>query len=1080
MAWYKDAVVYEVNARAFGDANGDGVGDFKGLASRLDYLRDLGVTALWLLPFYPSPLKDDGYDISDYRDVHPSYGTLDDFKDFLAEAHRRGLKVITELVLNHTSDRHPWFERARRAAPGSPEREFYVWSDTPEKYRDARVIFKDFEHSNWAWDPVAKAYYWHRFYSHQPDLNWENPFVKEAMFAIVDFWLGMGVDGLRLDAVPYLYEREGTSCENLPETHALLKELRARVDSKFEDRMLLAEANQWPEDAVSYFGGGKGDECHCAFHFPLMPRMFMAVQTEDRFPIVDILEQTPAIPETAQWLTFLRNHDELTLEMVTDEERDYMYRMYADDPQARINLGIRRRLAPLLGNNRRKIELLNGLLFSLPGTPVLYYGDEIGMGDNFYLGDRNGVRTPMQWSADRNAGFSQANAQRLYLPVIIDPEYHYEAVNVDVQQNNPHSLLWWMKRLIALRRRNPVFGSGSFQHLSCDNRKIFAFARRHEGKTLLVVANLSRFVQHAELWLPEDAGKVPVEAIGRAEFPVIGEGPYSLTLGPHEFYWFFLRPAVPSQEDDGPPVVLTNESWEELLQLPARVLEDALAAYAKRRGWARGVRGARVEDLFQLGVGGAVAVADIDTVEGAQRMAFSLAFVSGERAAELSRLRPEALIATVAGPKPGLLVEGVVERDFCAALTTMARSRVRIKGRAGELCGGASDDFPADDAAEGAVEWDDAGNASARRGRTVIKLLRRLEPGVSPELEVGRFLTAKKFPYSLPLVGAAELARGRHPSTVAVFHAALPGETYAWGYATDALRAFFERCLATGARPSLPDARLVELAQTPPPPEAYALIGPFLRDAELLGTRVAELHCALAGDANDPSFFPEPFTWQYQRSLYQSLRTLAREMFARLRRASHGLSPASRREAERAIALEEEVLSRFHAVYKTKLDGLRIRCHGDMHLGKIIHTGKDFLFTGFDGEPGRSLGEKRVKRSPLYDVAALLRSLHFCASTTLKEAREQDAEVLSEWTRYWAIWTSAAFLRHYLLGASPLVPRGKTELNLLLGVQLVARASREIMAALQAGSKPDAALRGLGDLVALAGTSGAVQTAKIR
>src|SRR5664279_4954500 len=448
--WYKSGVIYEVHVRSFYDANGDGCGDFPGLTAKLDYLKELGVTAIWLLPFYPSPLKDDGYDIADYCEVHPQYGTLKDFQGFLVEAHRRGLRVITELVLNHTSDQHQWFQRARLAPADSRWRRFYTWSSTPDKYKEARIIFKDVETSNWAWDSVAGAYYWHRFFSHQPDLNYENPEVHQAIIRVVDFWFDLGVDGLRLDAVPYLYKQGGTNCENLPPTHAFLKRLRAHVDQKYEDRMLLAEANQWPEDAVAYFGQGRGDECHMAYHFPLMPRLFMAVRMEDRTPIVDILEQTPPIPATSQWALFLRNHDELTLEMVTDEEREYMYRMYAHDRTMRINLGIRRRLAPLLENDRSKIELMNALLFSLPGTPVVYYGDEIGMGDNIYLGDRNGVRTPMQWSADRNAGFSKANPQKLYLPVIIDPEYHYETVNVEAQQSNPSSLLWWMKRPNAL------------------------------------------------------------------------------------------------------------------------------------------------------------------------------------------------------------------------------------------------------------------------------------------------------------------------------------------------------------------------------------------------------------------------------------------------------------------------------------------------------------------------------------------------------------------------------------------------------------------------------------------------------
>src|SRR5712672_419209 len=571
--WYKDAVIYELHVKTFCDSDGDGMGDFRGLMEKLDYLQELGVTAIWLLPFYPSPMRDDGYDIADYFDVNPNFGTLDDFRAFLDAAHDRNLRVITELVINHTSDQNPWFQKSRRAVarygpaaagddrvsarasgvtdPGYsdddlPYRDFYVWSETPEKYKDARIIFKDFETSNWAWDPLAKAYYWHRFYSHQPDLNFDNPAVHDAVKKVCDFWLSMGVDGLRLDAIPYLYEREDTNCENLPETHKFLHELRAHVDAKFPNRMLLSEANQWPEDAAAYFGNG--DEAHMNFHFPLMPRMFMALQMEDRFPIIDIMEQTPVIPENCQWAMFLRNHDELTLEMVTDEERDYMYRVYATDRGMRINLGIRRRLAPLLENDRRRIELMNALLLSLPGTPVLYYGDEIGMGDNFYLGDRNGCRTPMQWSPDRNAGFSRANPQQLYLPVNIDPEYHYEALNVETQHNNSHSLLWWMKRMIAQRKQHPAFGRGKMEILFPSNRKILAFVREFEGEKILVVANLSRFTQCVELDLSRHREAMPVEVFGRNRFPAITEQPYLLSLGPHAFQWFHLQPREQSQE----------------------------------------------------------------------------------------------------------------------------------------------------------------------------------------------------------------------------------------------------------------------------------------------------------------------------------------------------------------------------------------------------------------------------------------------------------------------------------------------------------------------------------------------------
>jgi len=594
--WYKDAVIYELHVRAFGDSDGDGVGDFRGLTARLDYLQQLGITAIWLLPFYPSPLRDDGYDIADYANVNPAYGTIRDFKAFLREAHRRGLRVITELVLNHTSDQHPWFQRARHAEPGSRWRDFYVWSDSPEKYSETRVIFEDYETSNWTWDPVAGAYYWHRFFSHQPDLNFDNAEVRSTMLRMVDQWLEMGVDGVRLDAVPYLFEREGTNCENLPETHEFLRELRAHVDTNFPGRMLLGEANQWPEDSAAYFGADGGDECHMSFHFPLMPRLFMSLRMEDRFPVIDILQQTPDIPETAQWAIFLRNHDELTLEMVTDEERDYMYRSYAADPQMRVNVGIRRRLAPLLQNDRRKIELMNGLLFALPGTPVIYYGDELGMGDNVYLGDRDAVRTPMQWSRDRNAGFSAANPQQLYLPTIIDPEYHHETVNVEAQQQNPSSLLSWMRRIIALRAQHKVFGRGDIEFLLPENAKVLAFSRSFEDEVVLVVANLSRFSQSVNLDLHDHRGMVPVELFGGNEFAPIVEGSYNLTLGPYGFYWFSLQPQhhdahghAPAPEDL--PVIHVAEDWRQLFRGRSRgraALARAWPDFFLRNRWYSG------------------------------------------------------------------------------------------------------------------------------------------------------------------------------------------------------------------------------------------------------------------------------------------------------------------------------------------------------------------------------------------------------------------------------------------------------------------------------------------------------------
>ncbi len=536
--WYKDAIIYELGVRSFFDSNDDGSGDIPGLTSKLDYLQSLGVDAIWLLPFYASPLRDGGYDIADFRVLHPDFGTIHDFQHLLNEAHARGIRVITELVVNHTSDQHEWFREARKS-PDSPYRDYYVWSDTEDRYQDARIIFTDTERSNWTWDHEAGAYFWHRFFSHQPDLNYDNLQVQQEVLDVCAFWLDLGVDGVRLDAVPYLFEREGTNCENLPETHQFLKKLRKFVDDNYEGRMLLAEANQWPEDVRPYFGDG--DECHMAFHFPLMPRLFMALRREDRYPITEILRQTPDIPDNCQWCLFLRNHDELTLEMVTDEERDYLYYEYAKDPRMRVNIGIRRRLAPLVENSYRRIQLLYLLLFSLPGTPVIYYGDEIGMGDNIYLGDRDGVRTPMQWSGDRNAGFSRADPQRLYMPPIRDPLYGYEGINVEAQERTPTSLLQWLKRVIRIRREYPVFGRGSISFLHPTNRQVLAFIREYEGTHMLIACNLSRFSQAAELDLSEFEGSVPVELFGKVAFPRIGELPYLLTFGPHVFYWFELR-----------------------------------------------------------------------------------------------------------------------------------------------------------------------------------------------------------------------------------------------------------------------------------------------------------------------------------------------------------------------------------------------------------------------------------------------------------------------------------------------------------------------------------------------------------
>jgi maltose alpha-D-glucosyltransferase/alpha-amylase len=1046
--WYKDAVIYEAHVRAFHDSLGDGIGNFRGLTDKLDYLEDLGVTAIWLLPFYPSPLKDDGYDIADYLDVHPDYGKLGDFQEFLDAAHRRGIRVITELVINHTSDQHPWFQRARRSPPGSPERDFYVWSDTPDKYRSARIIFKDFEPSNWTFDHVAGAYYWHRFYHHQPDLNYDNPAVWQAIFPIVDYWLGMGVDGLRLDAVPYLFEREGTNCENLPETHGFLRALRKHVDDCFHGKMLLAEANQWPEDAVAYFG--QGDECHMAFHFPVMPRLFMAVHQEDRFPIIDILDQTPAIPPNCQWGLFLRNHDELTLEMVTDEERDYMYRAYAGDRSARINLGIRRRLAPLLHNDRRRIELMKALLCSLPGTPVIYYGDEIGMGDNIYLGDRNGVRTPMQWSSDRNAGFSRANPQSLYLPVIIDPEYHFEAVNVESQQNNPSSLLWWMKRLIALRKRHKAFGRGSLTFLHPANAKVLAFLRQHEDETILVVANLSRFVQHVELDLARWSGMMPEELFGRSLFPPISDRPYPLTLAPHGFCWFALVPAA-GAASAGRPELLTLPAPERLEDLFGNTfgerVEALLPAYLQRRrpgGAPVPITGAHLLRVFPFEnehVRAWFLLVELEFRVGiSERMLMPVAVVPAERAGELLEPADVSGLARLLGPREMLLVDAIAVPEYAAAVLDLLAHGRSLRLGESELTSShrpSLADLVGGDKAELAprLYHGDRNTLSLHFGqRLVLKTIRRLEEGPHPDVELSRYLHDQaRFPGVAPVLGRIELRQRKRRSeavTLAVLHRYVPNQGNAWQYTLDQLASFLERA-AAGAPGQAPDgARLPEL------------IGGFLDLVRLLGQRTAELHRTLGG-ATEPALAPEPFDRNYQRAYYQSLRNVTGKLCARLRR-DRSLSGEARELADQAAAKQPELLARFQGILDPELASQRIRVHGDYNLGQLLYTGNNFVLIDLEGDPSRPLSERRLKRTPLRDVASMLRSFDQAAGSVLLGlgtmkgrppglVRVEDRAALAGWAAAWVGHVSREFVASYLqcvegAGLLPASPEGRARL----------------------------------------------------
>ncbi len=1122
--WYRDAVIYEVHVRAFRDSNGDGRGDFRGLTEKLDYLRDLGVTALWLLPFYPSPMRDDGYDIADYTSVNPAYGTLRDLETLIREAHKRGLRIITELVCNHTSDQHPWFQRARLARPGSAARNFYVWSDTADKYTDARIIFKDFETSNWSWDAVAGAYYWHRFYSHQPDLNFDNPRVQKALFKVLDFWLDRGVDGVRLDAVPYLYEREGTDCENLPETHEFLKALRRHVDEKYEDRMLLAEANQWPEQSAAYFGDG--DECHMAFNFPVMPRMFMAIRMEDRLPIVDIVEQTPAIPDGAQWALFLRNHDELTLEMVTDEERDYMYRVYATDPQARINLGIRRRLAPLLGNHRRRIELMNGLLFSLPGTPVVYYGDEIGMGDNVYLGDRDSVRTPMQWNGDQNAGFSTANREQLFLPVVTDPEHHFEAVNVAVQQANPHSLLWWMKRLIALRKRHPAFGRGDLRFLHPDNRHVLAFLRCYGDETILVAANLSRFFQPVELDLSEYQGRQPIEMFGRVEFPRIGQLPYLLTLGPHEFLWFTLEAAAVGASTTGtdtdhgrlaPPLpTIPVGSIAQLLDPKLDVaVVPILLRWLRERPWYRAFgrkfKDAEIVDRLEVPVDGSVAVVlvlrisysegDPDTyllpLTTARLRDETLEFADGTPA------RPEpagmriAALPSIDGAAGAFLVDASTDLGFVARLIDLVARRKRLRGVTGGLAGKPGTSLRSSAAgltsAVGVIRagetigltqvsrtapQDAMPNGAPVPHNLTLELRHVIEPGPDPETEVMGFLGAHGARWAPHLFGELDYVS----ADGSVHEAGILREGFLHDgdmvtATRDSLLGFLERAATMPAPPppcSLTSADLLSCAAEPPPAVAVDMVGSFLEIARSIGNRIGEFHSIIASDATDASFAPEPFTRLYQASLYQSIDALA---VRTLRVAKTRLTPAGEAEARdlsRILGLRADIRSRVGLLQRRRLSGLRIRCHGALRLDTVMRSERGLVMIDFEGDTSRPASERRLKRSPLSDLASMIGSIHDMALGRLHEAglggavRPDDAARLDVWAGHWYVWVAGSFLRGYreTTGEAEFLPRRPDEWACLLDAFMLQRGLHILWSDLHSDpSRAASTVRGLAEVL---------------
>ena len=1073
--WYKDAVIYQAHVRAFFDSTNDGVGDFPGLTQKLEYLEGLGINTLWLLPFYPSPLRDDGYDIADYENIHPSYGTLSDFDAFIEEAHRRHIRVITELVINHTSDQHPWFQAARRAPAGSPERDFYVWSETNRKYEGVRIIFTDTETSNWSWDDTAKAYYWHRFFHHQPDLNFDNPAVVDAVIRVMRFWLDRGVDGMRLDAVPYLIEREGTICENLPETHDVLKRIRRELDASHPDRMLLAEANQWPADVRPYFGDG--DECHMAFHFPLMPRMFMAVRQENRHPIVEILRQTPDIPETCQWAMFLRNHDELTLEMVTDEERDYMYQAYAADPQMRINVGIRRRLAQLMENSRRRIELMNSLLMSMPGTPIIYYGDEIGMGDNIYLGDRNGVRTPMQWTGDRNGGFSRADPARLFAPQIMDPVFGYQAINVEAQERSPYSLLSWMKRLIGLRKQFHVFGRGSIEFLPAENRKVLAYVRKYQDDTILCVANLSRTVQPIELDLSAYKGMTPVEMLGLTEFPKIGDQPYFLTLSGYGFYWFRLQQAATQlsarvvdtpAEAHEPPALFMGVAWDTLLEGNVRTLieRDLLAGFLQQQRWfgarARTMRSARFVDWGLLRRQPQPLFLTIVEAEfadgGRERYFLPLTIRSHADVRGLQERSGHAVLATITGARKGVLFDASHDDRFASTLLDAMASGEQTATRTGQIRATRTTAFAAV-RGEGPLtphrlSAEQTNTSIVFGDRLILKLFRRLDPGVNPDFEIGSQLTERTtFTRVPPVTGAFEYTpTGETTSTLAMMQALVESQADGWTHATEEVRKFYETVASRPVPDAAVPATYTAMLEQDPPPAVESALSSYLVVARRLGQRTGELHLALASDFTNLAFAPEPFDAGDLAAITASALIEAQRALHVLAHAGEG-SPmvpadASSRVAE-LIQREDQLLQRLHAHPALEFTISKIRVHGDYHLGQVLWAEGDFYILDFEGEPGKPMMVRRSKQSALKDVAGMMRSFGYAAAAGLfaYTAPRPDAfEHLSRWAEQWEAWATAAFLKGYfgVVDGALFVPAAPAQRDELLRLFVLEKALYEL------------------------------------
>jgi maltose alpha-D-glucosyltransferase / alpha-amylase len=1034
--WFKDAIIYELSVRSFYDSNSDGIGDFPGLIQKLDYLEDLGINTIWLLPFYPSPLKDDGFDVTEYCDIHPDYGTLADFRLFLKEAHRRGIKVITELILNHTSDQHPWFQKSRKARTGSRYEDYYVWSDTPDKYKEARIIFQGDEAANWSWDNLAKAYYWHRFYRHQPELNFENPEVQLEMIKVVDFWLKMGVDGFRLASVPFLFEEEGTNCENLPQTHSFLKKLRSHIDKYYQDRILIAEANLWPEDAAQYFGDGQ--ECHMSFNYPLMPRLFLGLRTEDSYPIIDIIEQTPETPAGSQWALFLRNHDEIGLEMVTEEEKDYLFKAYAIDPHTKHNVGIRRRLAPLLNNDRRKIELLYTIMFSLPGSPILYYGDEIGMGDNIYLGDRFGVRTPMQWNMNINAGFSDANPQKLFLPVITDPVYRYESLNVASHEENPSSFMWWIKNVLSMRKRLSVFGRGSLKFIESSNAKVLCFARIYQDQRMIVVANLSQFSQATNLTLSDYQDCDITEVFSQNRFMNVGQGEYPITIGPYGYFWF---QADKTEKKDVATtstelfMYKTDISWErlfynynELRTIERKILQPFMKKCRWFGGKAKVISKMSIRKVIPLKIEGETyffTIIEVDYVQRLPELYFlPMCFVPTDNIFDKVEYTAQSVIsrAEIQG-KSGFILDSSYDGTFRDFLFASMDRKVRVKDEGGTLEFNSSvyTKLNADKVESKILKADQSNTAIIYNDQYFFKFYRKIENEINPDLEIVRFLSENTSFRSSPKYAGSIEYRDQDGKTIVfgLLQEKVENQGDSWVMTIDSVGRFYERVMAKAKKEKLPKLINKDALKFEEAPELIQeFIGRgFYERVVRLGQRTAEMHLALASDNVTPAFAPEYFTANYQRSIYSTLRKLLRDRFKLLEQSLPKLSTETQLLGNEVLALEDSILACFSEIYNTRISAIKTRIHGDYHLGQVLFTGKDFVIIDFEGEPGFSFSERRLKKSPLKDVAGMMRSFHYAAFGKIQlneNYRDKDLEFLEQWAEQWQHYVSRFYLGAYL------------------------------------------------------------------